>query len=40
LTELFNDVYDVKPKNLEEQELGLKELVKKQPQDYPPGFHV
>ncbi|KAL1207989.1 2-oxoisovalerate dehydrogenase subunit alpha 1 [Cardamine amara subsp. amara] len=40
LTELFNDVYDVKRKNLEEQELGLKELVEKQSQDYPPGFHV
>ncbi|XP_010459854.1 PREDICTED: 2-oxoisovalerate dehydrogenase subunit alpha 1, mitochondrial-like [Camelina sativa] len=40
LKELFNDVYDVKPKNLEEQELGLKELVERQPQDYPPGFHV
>ncbi|VYS68268.1 unnamed protein product [Arabidopsis thaliana] len=34
LTELFNDVYDVKPKNLEEEELGLKELIEKQPQDY------
>ncbi|KAF8047415.1 hypothetical protein N665_3047s0003 [Sinapis alba] len=40
LTELFNDVYDVKTKNLEEQELGLRELVEKQPQDYPPGFHI
>ena len=40
LTELFSDVYDVKPKNLEEQELGLKELVEKQPQDYPPGFQI
>ncbi|CAH8361292.1 unnamed protein product [Eruca vesicaria subsp. sativa] len=40
LTELFNDVYDVKTKNLEEQELGLKELVEKQPQDYPTGFHI
>ncbi|CAH2036642.1 unnamed protein product, partial [Thlaspi arvense] len=40
LTELFNDVYDVKPKNLKEQELGLKELLERQPQDYPPGFHV
>ncbi|CAN7021751.1 unnamed protein product [Brassica rapa subsp. trilocularis] len=40
LTELFNDVYDVKTKNLEEQEVGLKALVEKQPQDYPTGFHI
>lgn len=35
LVELFNDVYDVVPSNLEEQEKQLRETVVKYPQDYP-----
>ncbi|XP_010537314.1 PREDICTED: 2-oxoisovalerate dehydrogenase subunit alpha 1, mitochondrial isoform X2 [Tarenaya hassleriana] len=40
LKELFNDVYDVPTENLAEQEVGLRELVGKYPQDYPIGFHA
>ncbi|XP_015932555.1 2-oxoisovalerate dehydrogenase subunit alpha 2, mitochondrial [Arachis duranensis] len=35
LSDLFNDVYDRLPSNLEEQERLLREIVKKHPEDYP-----
>ncbi|MED6161137.1 hypothetical protein PIB30_057886 [Stylosanthes scabra] len=35
LEDMFNDVYDRLPSNLEEQERVLREIVKKHPEDYP-----
>lgn len=35
LSELFNDVYDHLPKNLQEQEEVLRQTRKRHPQDYP-----
>lgn len=35
VSELFNDVYDHLPKNLEEQEEILRQTMKRYPQDYP-----
>lgn len=35
LTELFTDVYDKPPANLEEQEKLLRESISKHPEDYP-----
>ncbi|XP_038885350.1 2-oxoisovalerate dehydrogenase subunit alpha 1, mitochondrial [Benincasa hispida] len=35
LSELFNDVYDHLPKNLQEQEEVLRQTMKRYPQDYP-----
>jgi len=40
LAEAFRDVYDVPPSNLREQEQWLKEIVKEQPQEYPPNVSV
>ncbi|XP_014492264.2 2-oxoisovalerate dehydrogenase subunit alpha 2, mitochondrial isoform X2 [Vigna radiata var. radiata] len=40
LEEAFRDVYDVPPSNLREQEQWLKEIVKEQPQEYPPNISV
>lgn len=38
IVEVFRDVYDISPPNLNEQEILLRETIKKHPQDYPPGF--
>ncbi|CAL5414631.1 unnamed protein product [Camellia sinensis] len=35
LTEMFTDVYDTLPSNLLEQEMSIKEAIKRHPQDYP-----
>jgi len=35
LEDLFSDVYDQLPSNLQEQERLLRESIKKHPQDYP-----
>ncbi|KAB1210551.1 2-oxoisovalerate dehydrogenase subunit alpha 2, mitochondrial [Morella rubra] len=39
-TEMFTDVYDVPPSNLQEQEKLLKETIKRHPQDYPSDVPV
>jgi 2-oxoisovalerate dehydrogenase E1 component alpha subunit len=39
LDELFTDVYDVKPKHLEEQEAEMKRLVKKYPEHFSTAAH-
>ncbi|KAJ7945229.1 2-oxoisovalerate dehydrogenase subunit alpha 2, mitochondrial-like [Quillaja saponaria] len=40
LADIFTDVYDVLPSNLQEQEQLLKETIRKHPQDYPPNVAV
>ncbi|CAL5348507.1 unnamed protein product [Camellia sinensis] len=35
LTEMFTDVYDTLPSNLLEQEMSIREAIKRHPQDYP-----
>lgn len=40
LTELFNDVYDQPPSNLEEQEKHLRETISRHPKDYPSDISV
>ncbi|KAJ0957461.1 putative 3-methyl-2-oxobutanoate dehydrogenase (2-methylpropanoyl-transferring) [Helianthus annuus] len=40
VSDMFNDVYDVLPKNLNEQEVSLREHVKKHPQEYPSNVAV
>ncbi|RDX69045.1 2-oxoisovalerate dehydrogenase subunit alpha 2, mitochondrial, partial [Mucuna pruriens] len=40
LADTFSDVYDVPPSNLREQEQWLKEIVKKQPHEYPANVSV
>lgn len=38
ITELFADVYDDMPSNLQEQERSLRETIRKHPQDFPTSF--
>ncbi|GLU00927.1 hypothetical protein SLE2022_182610 [Rubroshorea leprosula] len=38
IAELFSDVYDQPPDNLQEQETELRETINNYPQDYPSGF--
>ncbi|URD93707.1 Dehydrogenase E1 component [Musa troglodytarum] len=40
LSELFTDVYDRVPSNLQEQEKSLRETIKKHPKDYPSDVQV
>lgn len=40
LSELFSDVYDQVPRNLQEQEQTLRETIKKNPNDYPSDVPV
>ncbi|XP_031281865.1 2-oxoisovalerate dehydrogenase subunit alpha 2, mitochondrial-like [Pistacia vera] len=40
IAELFTDVYNVPPSNLQEQENRLRETVKRHPEDYPPDVPV
>ncbi|GJV76884.1 2-oxoisovalerate dehydrogenase subunit alpha 2, mitochondrial-like protein [Tanacetum coccineum] len=40
VTDLFNDVYDVRPKNLKEQETSLRKTIKKHAQEYPSNVPV
>ncbi|KAG6475651.1 hypothetical protein ZIOFF_064880 [Zingiber officinale] len=40
LSELFTDVYDQVPRNLQEQERTLREIIKKNPNDYPSDVPV
>lgn len=38
LEDLFNDVYDQIPSNLQEQERLLRKTIEKHPKDYPSDF--
>lgn len=40
VTDMFTDVYDVPPSNLQEQQKLLKETIKRHPQDYPSDVPV
>lgn len=33
--DIFTDVYDIPPANLQEQEVSIRETIKRHPQDYP-----
>ncbi|XP_059299087.1 2-oxoisovalerate dehydrogenase subunit alpha 1, mitochondrial-like isoform X1 [Lycium ferocissimum] len=40
LTELFTDVYEQMPPNLQEQEMSTRDTIKKHPKDYPIDAHI
>lgn len=40
IADLFNDVYDVPPRNLNEQEASLRKSIMKHAQDYPSDVPV
>ena len=40
IKDVFTDVYDVSPANLQEQEVSIRETVRKHPQDYPTDVPV
>lgn len=35
IKDVFTDVYDVSPTNLQEQEMSIRETIRRHPQDYP-----